>query len=133
MAWVKINGTLLIEKNEIRDGVVSAFKVLQSIAGNWRLDISGLSFARLEALEVAKLEEPFIEEEVFEALKIFSGDKAPGSDGFSMVFWQFSWGFVKEEVMGFFKEFYDHNCFVRSWNATFLVLIPKKSRRLKGF
>ena len=28
--------------------------------------------------------------------------------------------------MGFFKEFRDHNCFVRSLNATFLVLIPKK-------
>ena len=28
--------------------------------------------------------------------------------------------------MGFFREFHDHNCFVRSLNATFLVLIPKK-------
>ena len=28
--------------------------------------------------------------------------------------------------MGFFKEFHDHNCFVKSLNATFLVLIPKK-------
>ena len=43
-----------------------------------------------------------------------------------MVFWQSSWGFVKEEVMGFFKEFHDHNCFVKSLNVTFLVLIPKK-------
>ena len=33
---------------------------------------------------------------------------------------------MKEEVMGFFKEFHDHSCFVRSLNATFLVLIPKK-------
>ena len=28
--------------------------------------------------------------------------------------------------MGFFKEFHDHNCFVKSLNVTFLVLIPKK-------
>ena len=28
--------------------------------------------------------------------------------------------------MGFFKEFHDHSCFVRSLDATFLVLIPKK-------
>ena len=28
--------------------------------------------------------------------------------------------------MGFFKEFYKHNRFVKSLNATFLVLIPKK-------
>ena len=28
--------------------------------------------------------------------------------------------------MGFFREFYDNNCFVKSLNATFLVLIQKK-------
>ena len=69
MARVKINGTWLIEENEIRDGMVNAFKVLLSTARNWRPDFSGLSFARLE--------EPLYEEEVFEALKGFSGDKAP--------------------------------------------------------
>ena len=28
--------------------------------------------------------------------------------------------------MGLFKEFYEHNKFVRNLNTTFLVLIPKK-------
>ena len=28
--------------------------------------------------------------------------------------------------MGFFKEFFEPSCFVRSINATFVVLIPKK-------
>lgn len=31
--------------------------------------------------------------------------------------------------MRFFKEFYDHNYFVRSLNATFLVLTPKKGEQ----
>ena len=36
--------------------------------------------------------------------------------------------------MGFFREFHDHCHFVKSQNATFLVLISKKggSRRIKG-
>ena len=34
---------------------------------------------------------------------------------------------VKEEVLGFFKEFYEHSIFVKSLNATFLVLILKKT------
>ena len=34
---------------------------------------------------------------------------------------------MKDEILGFFKEFYEHNRFVKSLNATFLVLIPKKS------
>ena len=33
---------------------------------------------------------------------------------------------MKNEVLGFFKEYYEHNRFVKSLNATFLVLIPKK-------
>ena len=43
-----------------------------------------------------------------------------------MAFWLFAWDFVKADVMGFFKEFYENGKFVKSLNATFLVLIPKK-------
>ena len=32
-----------------------------------------------------------------------------------------------KEVLGFFKEFYEHSIFVKSLNATFLVLILKKT------
>ena len=32
---------------------------------------------------------------------------------------------MKGEVLGFLKEFFEHNQFVKSLNATFLVLIPK--------
>ena len=55
-----------------------------------------------------------------------NGDKAPGPDGFPLAFWSFSWDFVKEEVLGFFKEFFEHSRFVKSLNATFLVLVPKR-------
>ena len=126
MARVKINGVWSTKENEIREGVVNEFKLLLSTAGGWRPSIGGLSFARLEVVDRARLEEPFSKQEVFKALKGFSGNKAPKPDGFSMAFWQSSWGFVKEEVMGFFREFHDHNCFVKSLNATFIVLIPKK-------
>ena len=78
---------------------------------------------------MARLEEPFSKEDVFDALRGFNGDKALRLDGYSMAFWQFSWEFVKEEVMGFFKEFHEHNCFVRSLNATFLVFILEKGKQ----
>ena len=51
------------------------------------------------------------------ALLGFSKDKALGS-----------WEFVKDEVMNFFREFYEHGRFVKSLNATFLVLIPEKMK-----
>ena len=59
------------------------------------------------------------------AITGLNGDKAPGPDGFPLAFWSFSWDFVKDEVMGFFREFFEHNWFVKSLNATFLVLVPK--------
>ena len=65
-------------------------------------------------------------EEVFTALLDLKGDKAPGPDGFPLAFRHLSWDFMREEVMGFFKEFYDNNKFVRSLNSTFLLLIPQK-------
>lgn len=65
-------------------------------------------FESLEAQEAAWLDETFSEVEVFKALSRFSEDKTPRSDGFSIVFWKFSWDFIKDEVMGFFREF--HKC-----------------------
>ena len=68
-----------------------------------------------------------IEEEILAAVSGLNDDKAPYLDGFPLAFWFFSWDFVKEEVMGFFREFFQHNQFVKSLNATFLVLVPKGS------
>ncbi|WKA06987.1 hypothetical protein VitviT2T_024859 [Vitis vinifera] len=123
---IRINGAWCIEENEIREGIGNAFKVLLSSSGDWRPSISGLQLETLDQLDANTLESPFTEEEVFNALLSCNGDKAPGPDGLSMAFWQFAWDFVKTDVLCFFKEFYENGKFVKSLNATFLVLIPKK-------
>ena len=56
----------------------------------------------------------------------FKGDKVLGPDGFLMGFWHISWDFVKEDVLRLFNEFHNKWCFLKSTNATFLVLVPKK-------
>ncbi|RVX14296.1 Transposon TX1 uncharacterized 149 kDa protein [Vitis vinifera] len=114
-------------EEEIKGGVVGAFKDLLTDLGDWHPSMEGLDFNRIDVEEAARLEEVFSEEEVFSALSDLNGDKAPGPDGFPLSFWQFCWDFVKEEVMGFLKEFHEHGRFVRSLNSTFLVLIPKKA------
>ena len=77
--------------------------------------------------QAAKLEEMFTEEEILAVVSGLNGDKALGPDGFPLAFWSFSWDFVKEGVMGFFREFFQHNQFVKSLNATFLVSVPNGS------
>ncbi|RVW92901.1 Transposon TX1 uncharacterized 149 kDa protein [Vitis vinifera] len=81
---------------------------------------------RLASSEAEGLEIPFSEEEVFAALSDLGKDKAPGPNGFTMAFWMFCWDVVKIEIMDFFKEFHERGRFVKSLNATFLVLVLKK-------
>ena len=81
---------------------------------------------RIGSEEAARLEEMFSMEEVYLAISELNGDKALGPDGFSIAFWQFCWEFVKDEIMGFFKDFFEMGEFVRSLNPTFMVLVQKR-------
>ncbi|RVW92613.1 hypothetical protein CK203_039393 [Vitis vinifera] len=87
------------EEQEIKRGVVRAFKDQLTDPGGWHPSMEGLDFNRIGDEDAARLEEVFSEKEVFKALSDLNGDKAPGPDGFPL----------------------------RSLNSTFLVLIPKKA------
>ena len=111
----------------MREGVVNSFQQMLSEDMVWKADIGRIQVGCISQQEVESLEIPFAEIEIRSALMEMSGDKAPGPDGFTVAFWQNAWEFTKEEIMEMFKEFHEHNSFVRSLNNTFLVLIPKKS------
>ena len=122
---IRINGKNLVKEAEVKEGLVRAFQSLLSAPTNWRLPFPEIYVNLIGEDQCAKLEEMFTEEEILGAVYELNDDKAPGPDGFPLAFWSFSWDFVKEEVMGFFKEFYQNDQFVKSLNATFLVLVPK--------
>ena len=44
-----------------------------------------------------------------------------------MAFYHHYWGVVERDVLAMFEEFYQHNKFEKSLNATFIALIPKKN------
>ena len=44
-----------------------------------------------------------------------------------MAFYHHCWGVVERDVLTVFEEFYQHNKFEKSLNATFIALIPKKN------
>ena len=123
---ISINGKMIEKEAEIKVGLIDAFKNLLSAPSEWRPSLLDLSFNEIGIEVASKLEEVFSEEIIWTAISGLNGDKAPGPDGFPLAFWSFSWDFVKAEVLGFFKEFHEQGKFVRSINATFLVLIPKK-------
>lgn len=73
------------------------------------------------------VERNFEEEEVLDVIRGMSKDKAPGLDGFSRVFFQACWDIVKEDIMKVFGEFYSFLKFEKSFNTTFIALIPRKA------
>ena len=111
---------------EVKLGIVKAFKELFGDPGDWRASPEGLNFSRLNDMEALRLEVPFMEDKVHVALDDLNGDKAPGPDGFTAAFWQFGWDVVKLDIMRLFRDFHEHGRFVRSLNSTFMVLIPKR-------
>ena len=121
-----INGRKLDKEADIKDGLVNAFQNLLSAPADWSPFLPDLAFNGIRYVEVARLEEVFSEEEIWTAISGLNNYKAPSLDGSPLAFWAFSWDFVKNEVLGFFKEFQEQGRFVKNLNATFLVLIPKK-------
>ncbi|RVW76305.1 ATP-dependent DNA helicase Q-like 4A [Vitis vinifera] len=123
---VESEGCWHSEENNLKNSVVGAFQKLYSEEKGWLPCIDELSFMGLVSSEAEGLEIPFTEEDVFAALLDLGKDKALGPDGFTMAFWFFCWDVMKVEIMGFFREFHERGRFVKSLNATFLVLVPKK-------
>ena len=91
MIGLKINGVWHKEGQDMQQGIVNAFQSLLADLGDWRANVDGLTFSKLEDQEVARLEKPFTEEEVFFALHELNGEKALGLDGYTTAFWHFSW------------------------------------------
>ena len=81
---LRINGILITEEEELKQGIIDAFKSLLSYQGEWRANPEGLNFSRIDQLETTRLELPFSEEEeeVYYALWKLDGDKPPSLLGF---------------------------------------------------
>ncbi|OMP10314.1 hypothetical protein COLO4_04627 [Corchorus olitorius] len=71
------------------------------------------------------LERDFSEAEVFEAIMSCDGSRAPGPDGYNLLFFQKNWAVLKKDIMTVFQEFHRTGLFDRKFNPSFLTLIPK--------
>ncbi|RVW99869.1 Transposon TX1 uncharacterized 149 kDa protein [Vitis vinifera] len=58
-------------------------------------------------------------------------DKAPGPDGFTIAVFQDCWDVIKEDLVRVFAEFHRSGVINQSTNASFIVLLPKKSTTKK--
>jgi hypothetical protein len=89
--------------------------------------MNGQSFNSIDVEEKQWMEREFEEGEVWEVVRNLKGDKALGSDGFYMRFFQKCWVVLKDDILVVFKEFHTNGKFEKSLNATFISLISKKA------
>jgi hypothetical protein len=87
--------------------------------------VDGLSFDSILDSGACWLERDFGVEEVRKVVKAMVGDKAPGSGGFSMTFFQACWDVLSVDIRKVFSDFYARGKFEKSLNALFISLIPK--------
>lgn len=57
------------------------------------------------------LQSPFEEQEIWDSVKACAGDKAPGPDGFSVVFLNKCWEVIKEDVVAAVQNFHSQDVF----------------------
>lgn len=77
------------------------------------------------------LERVFEEEEVIAAIRACAPDKAPGPDGYTMAFFQKAWDILKQDIMGALNHFHQNCYMVRSCNASFIALVPKRKSAIE--
>ena len=92
---LSINGRSLDKEDEIKEGLVEAFRRLLTVSDCWRPPLPQLPFNVIGLEEVSKLEEVFTEKEIWVAIFELNGDKAPGHDGFPIAFWIFCWDLLR--------------------------------------
>ena len=120
-----VSGEIIEDQGIIQAHIVDFYQSLYEDSGAYRPLLDGLDFTPLEDADAVWLERQFDEDEIFEVIKGFNGDKAPGPDGFSLSFFQHCWSVLKEDILAVFREFHLQCSFEKS--LTFLTLIPKKA------
>ncbi|XP_022887899.1 uncharacterized protein LOC111403571 [Olea europaea var. sylvestris] len=93
---------------------------------DWRPELEGLDFSTITEEDASLLERSFGEDEITEVVFSMNDDKAPRLDGFSFSFYKACRKGVRSDIVDVFTYFFQCGRFLRSSNATFIVLIPKK-------
>lgn len=92
----------------------------------FKVDLHRLLFHE-EKVDLSLLEQPFTLEEVKKAVFDLGSDKAPGPDGFPMLFFKTYWEIVKVEVLHLCEDFFSGKANLERINWASIALIPKSS------
>lgn len=132
---LEVDGATIKDPDTIKEAVQKFYEGLYKETEQWRPGLRLHDVSRITEEEQIWLQRPFEEEEISGCLNQCAMEKAPGPDGFPMIFFQTFWGILKEDIINTIQIFHSNQTFEKRFNATFIALIPKKpgASELKDF
>ncbi|XP_071714443.1 uncharacterized protein [Rutidosis leptorrhynchoides] len=124
---VNVNGVWSTDPAVIKNEAHKHFANLFSGNKNDGLQLENGDGPRIEKVLADKLEEEFSECETLEAIKSCGKNKAPGPDGFNLLFYIKFWDIIKVDLMKAITWFWNSGSISNGCNASFITLIPKGS------
>ena len=124
-------GLVLNNTKSITEEILLYYEKLYSSPPGESWKVEGLDWSPILEESASRLDSPFTEEEISKAIFQLDRDKTPGPDGFTIAVFQDCWDVIKEDLVRVFAEFHRSEIINQSTNATFIVLLPKKSRQKK--
>ncbi|XP_026442599.1 uncharacterized protein LOC113342191 [Papaver somniferum] len=94
-----IDGTLVDDRLKLPEHILSFYKTLFTEEEIIRPALEGINFDSINSIESGILDSNFTEEEAFQAIKDLGHDKAPGPDGFPVMFFHKCWAFIKADII----------------------------------
>ena len=119
---------MLDNSESITKEILLYFKKLYSSPPGEFLRVEGIDWSPISEESASRLDSPFSEEEIFNAIFQLDRDKASGPDDFTIAVFQDCWDVIKEDLVRVFAEFHSSGIINQSINASFIVLLPKKSQ-----
>lgn len=68
---------------------------------------------------------PFFVTEIHDGLLSCGSTKAPGADGFNILFYKRAWRIMQDDIVALFRTLYISGKIPKGLNSSFLILIPK--------
>ena len=114
------------------DKAVAIFEFYNQLLGtSAQRDLTiNLDVLDLSQHDLADLDQPFTEEEVWVTIKHLPPDKAPGPDGYTGRFYKTCWPIIKKDIMAAIAAIQRGNYRnLHLINSALLTLLPKKMMR----
>ncbi|RVW14714.1 LINE-1 retrotransposable element ORF2 protein [Vitis vinifera] len=110
----------------ITEEILLYFEKLYASPTGESWSVEGLDWFPISEESASRLDSPFTEEEISRAIFQLDRDKAPGPNDFTIAVFQDCLDVI-EDLVRVFAEFHRSRIINQSTNASFIVLLPKKS------